>query len=801
MDYNAESSSNDIAGCKTTKSSLSMDGEYLSLAVKLAHLGPWKYDPTTNLFEFCDEFYAIYGTSTAREGRFMSPDAYTSQFVHPDDASMVQAEIDKALSSPERHYSFRMEHRIIRRDGEVRIIVVLANIIKDEFGKVLKYYGADQDITERIAAEEKIKRQNGYLTSLHEISIGLLNRLDVDDLLKTIVNHACALFGSPDGFVAVVAEDRNVLEYKVGGGRFAKHMATFAVGEGVIGRVRQTGKPLVIENYSNWIGRKKDSFYDNVKTSIGIPIKSGEKVIGVVGLDFFDVPRAVSEEDVSFFSRFAELASIAIDNARLYTALQGELEGRKRALSDLAASEEKFYKAFRHVGDVVGLVRLDDGCYIEVNDAFSKVLGYSREEIIGRTSTEIGLWADRDSYRNFYELVNSTGAVNRLEVSWRSKAGKVLVGMNSAEVIDIGGKRYIVYVWHDITERKQTEEKLRYLSKHDTLTGLYNRAHFREELERFQNEGHNPIAVIMGDIDGLKLVNDTLGHIAGDQLLVTAAELIGSGLRPDDISARIGGDEFAIIIPGANEDTVQAIMGKIRDEIIAYNQTNPYIPVSMSLGYSVKNDNTRSMREVLRDADNNMYREKLYHSQSAHSTIAHSAVKLLEERGGCGADTKKLQDLAEKLALALDLPPSRIADVRLLAKYHDIGKIGIPDSVLFKSGTLTEEEKQKVRRHCEIGYRIAQSATDLLPIASLILKHQEWWNGEGYPLGISGEEIPLECRIVAIVDAYEAMTRSRVYGRVLTYNEALEELKQCAGIQFDPHLVNLFVQLISGKVS
>jgi len=140
-----------------------------------------------------------------------------------------------------------------------------------------------------------------------------------------------------------------------------------------------------------------------------------------------------------------------------------------------------------------------------------------------------------------------------------------------------------------------------------------------------------------------------------------------------------------------------------------------------------------------------------------------------------------------------------LTDLRLLAQFHDIGKVGVPDSILFKAGPLNAEETIDMRQHCIIGQRIAILAPDLVPIADWVLKHHEWWNGEGYPLGLKGEEIPLECRILAIVDAYDAMISDRPYRKALTHAEAMKELMKCSGTQFDPQLVQKFVQLLDKR--
>lgn len=147
----------------------------------------------------------------------------------------------------------------------------------------------------------------------------------------------------------------------------------------------------------------------------------------------------------------------------------------------------------------------------------------------------------------------------------------------------------------------------------------------------------------------------------------------------------------------------------------------------------------------------------------------------------------------------MNLSEERLNDLRLLSRFHDLGKVGIPDRTLFKPGRLTSEEFKEMKRHSEIGYRIALSTSDLAPIADYILKHHEWWDGSGYPLGLQGEDIPLECRILAIVDAYDSMTRDRPYRTAMSAQDAIAELQKYAEIQFDPELVERFVELINSK--
>ena len=355
----------------------------------------------------------------------------------------------------------------------------------------------------------------------------------------------------------------------------------------------------------------------------------------------------------------------------------------------------------------------------------------------------------------------------------------------------------------------------------DTLTGLRNRLaldrELRIEVERTEESG-TPLSVVIGDLDYFKSVNDRLGHRAGDEALVRAGKMLLRHRRGGDCIARTGGEEFTILLPGVTEHEAYLVAENIRTAVEHEFRGDPAV-LTFSFGIATYPDHGGSADSVLEAADQALYAAKaLGRNRCVIFNPELSAIFAPED--GRGADEFQLStlvSLAEALdlrdtgtsdhswtvgrycamiAAELGLPPERVKRVEIAGVLHDIGKVGLPDAILQKPGPLGKSELAEVRTHPEIGAQILNSR-GLEDLREWILAHHERPDGKGYPAGLSDAEIPLEAKILAVADAYEAMTSDRVYRAGIEERAARTELLRCAGAQFDSRVVAAFLTALS----
>lgn len=472
--------------------------------------------------------------------------------------------------------------------------------------------------------------------------------------------------------------------------------------------------------------------------------------------------------------------------------------GMSRDISLLKETENKFQKSFLKNPAIMALSDLHNHKYIDVNDAFVRKLGYAKEEIVGKTASELRIFHKQEQSREAQILLANKGKFSDFEVEVCAKDGSILTGLFSGEIIQTENSAQLITVMIDITENKQRQKEVEFLSYHDQLTGLYNRRYFEQAIQNLDNDEYFPLILIMVDVNGLKLTNDAFGHKTGDLLLEKVAAILKRECRTDDIVARIGGDEFVLLLPKSDEQNANKMIERINNAIA--NEKLDNIILSISVGFSVKQDHSDEMDEVFMKAEDNMYKHKLSESLSMRSkTIDLIMNSLYEKNNREMLHSKRVSEICEAIAQNMDFNKDEVNQIRIAGLMHDIGKIGIEDKILNKPHKLDHYEWNEIERHSEIGYRILSSVNEFSKIADYVLEHHEKWNGEGYPKRLKGEEISLQARIIAVADAFDAMTSDRAYRNAINEDDAIKEIKRYSGIQFDPNIAKLLVEKVLKK--
>lgn len=482
---------------------------------------------------------------------------------------------------------------------------------------------------------------------------------------------------------------------------------------------------------------------------------------------------------------------------RLFGYIAVDVTERIAAEQALKESEEKYSNYINNAPFGVFVVN-EEGQYIDVNPSASEITGYDRDKLLHMSIRDITDEESMTSAVQAFSMLKETGNVNTELQFIRADGARRWWTVTATR---LSGGRFLGFST-DITDRKSAEEELIFLSNRDFLTGLYNRRYFESELKHVDSNQFLPLSVIIGDINGVKLINDAFGHAEGDRLIVECADIIKGCCRKSDTVARIGGDEFGIILPKTDGASALKVLTGIQAALKAFDlpEKNDHIQHSVSLGYGTKKTPNEDLVQIIKIAEEYMYQRKLLEHNSSHSTII-SSIKatMFEKSHETEEHAERLVTLSKLVAEGLNLAQDDRDRLELLATLHDIGKVGISDRILTKPGKLTEDEWVEMKRHPEIGYRIAMSSPELIPVAEGILCHQEHWDGTGYPQKLRGENIPLLSRIIAVVDAYDAMTQDRPYRAAMSHEAAIAEIERNAGTQFDPQVAQVFTQQFRNK--
>ncbi len=453
----------------------------------------------------------------------------------------------------------------------------------------------------------------------------------------------------------------------------------------------------------------------------------------------------------------------------------------------------------------------------EVNSAAVKGLGFTVQELLSSDMTAVLASPPPLRVKQAWKNLD-TGHPFSAEGIVRRKDGTSFPALLSFFPLVRGEEPAVLTIARDITDLKAAGEGLSRGSFKTPLRGS-QQGIFEEELKRLDCDRQLPLSIIMGDLNGLKMANDAFGHQVGDALLKAAAKVLRKICRSSDLLFRWGGDEFVILLPHTREEDAASIVNRIEDAFRKIQVKDMPVPPSMSLGYSAKLHRWQDFANVFRDAEGDMYDKKISESRKIRETILGSIFSSLAESTPETVEHNlSVRRLCRMLGRRLGLERLDLEKLDLAAYLHDIGKASIPPRILSKTGPLTEEEWEDVKRHAEAGYKVASAATpDVASAAEEILSHHERWDGKGYPgyidfktgeplrgfedlsgraIGKKEEEIPLFGRIVAIADVFDALSSGRSYKEPWEEERVLETMDGERGKHFDPEMLDVFFSIL-----
>lgn len=490
-------------------------------------------------------------------------------------------------------------------------------------------------------------------------------------------------------------------------------------------------------------------------------------------------------------SSFNDMADTITD---LFETMEHKVSERTE---ELAENKDRLQLILDSTVEAIFGADLEGNC-IFCNEAGIKILGYeSQEELLGKNLHDVTHHSHKDGTPMKKEDCMIQAAVKRGEgfhsadeVFWRKDGTFVEIEYYAYPQLIDGEITGIVVTFMDNSAKKRDEEKIRFLSYHDSLTGLYNRKYLEDEIGRMDIASNLPVSVIYGDVNGLKLSNDIFGHTAGDDLLKKSAEILKVIIGDRGIIARIGGDEFMMLLPNTSAEETIRIMDEIRK---AYKSEKiDAIKTGISMGFDVCDNMSQNLERTMANAEFEMYKEKTLTRKTMDSDmVSRIIMKLFDRSQSVMEHSFAVSEMCQRIGSALSLSDSKNKKLRDAAFLHDIGKVVFEDRLIERKGKLEGVDRKIYQQHVLAGYRILNSFEDTAGIAEAVLAHHERWDGTGYPRGLSQEEIPLLSRIIAIAEGYDSLIRNGESD----YKASLEMMEK-AGTKYDPRITRIFVEKV-----
>lgn len=501
------------------------------------------------------------------------------------------------------------------------------------------------------------------------------------------------------------------------------------------------------------------------------------------------------------FNKMAENMNEFVNNLEMKVKERTiELEKTNEALNK---TKENLYLILDSTAE--GIFGIDtQGNFTFCNNSGLQMLGYENQgELLGENIHRKIHHSNRDGEEMPVEgcsilksIHEGDKIIEAKEIFWRKDGSFFDAEYHSYPQCKNGEIIGAVVTFLDITMKKKDEEKIKYLSSHDFLTGLINRRSFETELIEMDTKENLPISILYADLNGLKLVNDIFGHSWGDMLIKKSSKVLTKICRSRDVAARVGGDEFIMILPNTDAKEAKNIMQEVKKRL--EKETVNLVKCSMALGFDTKTETDQEIEKILVNAESEMYNEKLQSKKLFGEDTISTIMSVLHQKYEIERiHSEKVAFWCEKMGEALGLSEANIKKLRDVGYLHDIGKIVLSEEIL-KKKVLNEKEIQDIHQHPVVGYRILKLFDETMDLANGIYSHHENWDGSGYPQGLQGEEIPLIARIIALVEDYEEFQRNDLEYK--TEKDIISKIRDNAGKRYDPALSEEFIKMIEKKV-
>lgn len=757
----------------------------------------FKHIPTVSYIINNDDQYTVELISEAIEQltgyakKMFEKNTFYRDLIHPEDR---QAVISHVLEATRKKTNYSLTYRLVHKDGHIIWVIEKGRAVFDSVNHIDYYVGMIDNISDYKMTESLLKNREALLEAILKATETLLSAYDYNDVM-----HTCfAILGKANRVHRIYYYQNSIyqgqqvtsLKHEWVTGDITPHIDDPNQQNIPFEAMKTFFEPLLRKAPYEYIvdDIEEDTLKEHLKSQqvesiLIFPIYVNGTFEGFIGFDDVKVKRNFSLIEKNLLSSFSKSIESAIE--------------LRHSIETLSVQTQILETVFESIEDAVALI--DQNMQVQlINESMKKYLktpfkkGMTCQSMMNTTSV---LCNDCP-----VKMSLETGKTHTLETQYHYDGSEMYVEIHSYPIIDKSNHVITgaVQVIRNITERKKMHLKLKHLSETDALTGLYNRTFIDELLKTLNNR--DDYYIISIDVDGLKIINDTFGHSRGDTMLKLTADIITMACKPyDTIVARIGGDEFIVIVYTERETILNECLDNLRNQFLLHNETSE-LYLSTSMGVSRSHKSTTAF-DVLRNADSQMYTQKLRKGQSAKSHIISTLLETLKTRDLTTRDHgDRLLTLITEFATVLGMSEAKINQLQTLAEVHDIGKIGIPDSILLKPSKLSETEWTVMKTHPEKGYRITSNSPELAMVSEFVLKHHEHYDGSGYPLGIKGNEIPIESRILLICDAYDAMTSTRPYRQALDKEKAMQELMDNKETQFDPELVDLFIEKVLNRI-